>query len=344
MSEGEYNIDELIADWFSNEIDEDKRQFLLQWIDRTDENKSYFQRMQNIWQVAHPAFAPESIDVENAESRVRKRIEKRVQVSPWILVWWQRIAAVMIIPLLFALVWLFLWKAPGKPQAIVYQEISSPLGMRSEVNLPDGSSVWLNSGSKLRYPVPFNGKERRLYLSGEAFFKVHSDSLHPFFVDTKHLEVRATGTRFNVEAYPEDSLTAVTLEKGKVGVNIARKIKVQLRPNQRVLFNSRAGTYNVSTTDAQEWDLWRNGILSFRDEPLGEVFKRVGRTFNVDIHIKDQSVAGQLYRATFENESLDEILHLLKLSAPIQYKITDRQRLNNGTYSREKIEVLDRRH
>jgi ferric-dicitrate binding protein FerR (iron transport regulator) len=216
--------------------------------------------------------------------------------------------------------------------------------MRSEVNLPDGSSVWLNSGSKLRYPVPFNGKERRLYLSGEAFFKVHSDPLHPFFVDTKHLEVKATGTRFNVEAYSEDSLTAVTLEKGKVGVDIAHKVKVQLRPDQRVLFNSRAGTYDVKTTDAHEWDLWRNGILSFRDEPLEEVFKRVGRTFNVDIHIKDQSVAGQLYRATFENESLDEILHLLKLSAPIQYKITDRQRLNNGTYSREEIEVLDRRH
>lgn len=343
MSEKEYNIDELIADWLSNEIDEDKRQFLLQWINRSDENKSYFQRMRNIWQVAHPVFDPESIDVESAELKVRKRIEKRLWVSPRIITWWQRIAAIMMIPLLFALVWLFLWKAPEKSQTVVYQEISSPLGMRSEVSLPDGSSVWLNSGSKLKYPVPFNGKERRLYLSGEGFFKVHSDPLHPFFVDTKYLEVRATGTRFNVEAYSEDSLTAVTLEKGKVGVNIDRKINVGLRPDQRILFNSQTGTYDVSATDAHERGLWRNGILSFRDEPLEEVFKRVGRTFNVDIHIKDRSVAGQLYRATFENESLDEILRLLKLTAPIQYKITNSRRLNNDTYTKEKIEVLERR-
>lgn len=342
MSENGYNIDELIADWLSNEIDEDKKRFLLQWINQSDENKAYFHHIENIWQVAHPAFDPERIDIARAESRLRKRIEKRSSAGPLLFIWWQRIAAVMFVPLLIAFIGLFLWKNHLKSQALVYQEISAPFGMHSEAALPDGTSVWLNSGSKLRYPVPFNGKERRLYLSGEAFFKVHSDKLHPFIVDTKYLEVKATGTCFNVEAYPDDSLTAVTLEKGKVGVNIGNKINVGLYPDQRILFNSQTGEYAVRSTDAHKWGLWRDGILSFRDEPLEEVFKRVGRTFNVDIRIEDDAVAGQLYRATFENESLDEILHLLKLTVPIRYKITNRHRLND-IYSKEEIEVLGER-
>uniref|UniRef100_UPI00261C399E FecR family protein n=1 Tax=Ferroplasma sp. TaxID=2591003 RepID=UPI00261C399E len=115
--------------------------------------------------------------------------------------------------------------------------------------------------------------------------------------------------------------------------------KVVLRPNQRLVFNSLSNQHNVMATDAQEWELWKEGILAFRDEPLEEVFQRIGRAFNVDISVKDQFIARQRYRATFKNESLDEILHLLQLTAPIQYKRIKRNNLGNNYYNKESIEV-----
>jgi ferric-dicitrate binding protein FerR (iron transport regulator) len=211
--------------------------------------------------------------------------------------------------------------------------------MHSKIDLPDGSTVWLNSGSKLKYPLAFDGKERNVSLSGEAFFKVHADKSHPFIVATQGLDVTATGTQFNVEAYASDTITAITLVEGKVDVDMSGIIKEKLKPNQRLVLNSITNNYKLTETDAQHWGMWKDGILAFRDEPLEEVFKRIGRNFNVDIKVKDPVVGKQLYRATFERESFEEILRLLKMTSPIQYKRIGRVRQPDNEYTKERIEV-----
>ncbi|MBB3188528.1 FecR family protein [Microbacter margulisiae] len=343
MQKEEYIIDELIAKWLSKEIGAEEKQFLLQWIQESAENKAYFDQMKNIWQISHPAFHPASIDTEQAMSNVMNRIETRKWTKMPVIVWWQRIAAILLLPiLLIAGYVLTTHPLPynNQPTAMVYQEISSPFGVTSKINLPDGSVVWLNSGSKLKFPIAFVGKERNVYLSGEAYFQVHSDKQHPFIVETKHLNVTATGTQFDVESYSSDTIISVTLIKGVVNVNMGKNQKIILHPSQHLVFNAISNQYNKMTTDIQEWELWKDGILAFREEPLGEVFKRIGRAFNVDIIITDASVARQPYRATFKNESLDEILQLLQQTAPIQYKVIGRNNLGNNYYSKEKIEVL----
>jgi ferric-dicitrate binding protein FerR (iron transport regulator) len=342
MQKKEYIIDELIAKWLSKAIGEEELQFLVQWIQESAENKAYFEQLKNIWQIANPAFNPSSINTEQAMSIVMNRIEHHKWTRMPIIIWWQRIAAIILLPIILVSVYLLsVYHMPyNYKSAMVYQEISSPFGVSSEINLPDGSTVWLNSGSKLRFPIAFEGKERNVYLSGEAYFKVHSDKLHPFIVDTKHLKVTATGTQFDVESYLADTITSVTLIKGVVNVKIDKDKKIVLHPNQRLVFNSLSNQHNVTATDSQEWELWEEGILAFRDEPLEEVFQRIGRAFNVDISVKDQFIARQRYRATFKNESLDEILHLLQLTAPIKYKKTERKNLGNNYYSKETIEVF----
>jgi transmembrane sensor len=169
---------------------------------------------------------------------------------------------------------------------------------------------------------------------------VHSDKKHPFRVNTEKLNVTATGTQFNVEAYSTDSITAVTLLEGKLDVKIGGSDGEKLQPNQRIVFNSNSNKYEMTNTVAKHWGLWKDGILAFRDESLEEVFKRLGRTFNVDIKVKDPVIAHQLYRATFEGESLDEILRLLKMSAPIRYKRSAREKQIGGEFKKEKIEVF----
>jgi len=331
-------IESLIVKLFSESITPDEKTSLLAWVNLTVENKRYFEELKNLWQMSHPAFPPEGIDVARAERRVMGQIQERKLVDSSILVWWQRVAAILIIPVMMAMGYL-LYIQTSRSSVVAYQEVSSPFGMSSRVDLPDGSSVWLNSGSKLKYPVVFAGVERNVYLSGEAFFKVHADKTHPFIVETEKLKIKATGTVFDVEAYSTDTITAVTLVEGVVDVSIGRHINKKLQPNQRIVLNSLSRSYQITETDAQHWGLWKDGILAFRDEPLADVFKRISRTFNVNISVKDAVISRQLYRATFKGESLDEILRLLKMTAPIQYKMFDREKQSDSEFNKEIIEV-----
>ena len=335
----EEKIVELIIKSFSGDISPEEMGLIKAWASENAQNQNYYSELINVWQVSHPAFSPDLIDIHEAESKVMGQIQEKKKITTSVFVWWQRVAAVLIIPVALLLGYM-LSQQSFHSTVIAYQEVSAPNGMRSMVNLPDGSTVWLNSGSKLKYPVVFASSKRNVYLSGEGFFKVHSDKKHPFIVNTKKLNVMATGTQFNVEAYSSDSISAVTLVEGKLNVKIDGSLSEKLLPNQRIVLNSNTNTYKRTNTDAQLWGMWKDGILAFRDESLEKVFKRIGRTFNVDIKVEDPAIAHQLYRATFEGESLDEILRLLKLSAPIKYKRSVREKQIDGEFKKEKIEVL----
>ncbi len=331
-------IDEQIVKLLSGEISPEEKAALTVWMNENVENRKYFQQMENIWQTAHPAFNPAEIDVEEAHAKLIRKMQSQSAKRIPFIVWWQRMAAILIIPVIL-LAGIQYYQDSLKKSTVAYQEILSPLGMKSKITLPDGSLVWLNSGSKLKYPVEFISDKREIQLSGEAFFKVHSDKKHPFVVSTKNLQVIATGTAFNVESYCSDTISAVTLLEGKLDVKIGDKTSQKIIPNQRLLFNYHTNKFAVSKTDAKYWCVWKDGILAFRNEPLENVFKRIGRTYNVDIIVKDKMVGQQLYRATFEGESLDEILRLLKISAPIKYKRFGRELNVNNQFNKERIEV-----
>lgn len=336
----EEKIITLLIRLFSGNISPKENDDINAWILESPENKRSFQELENLWQVTHPAFSPDSIDVKAAELKFLEEVRERKLIQSPLFVWWQRVAAILILPVIMVAGYL-MYNQSFRTTAseIAYQEIKSPFGITSKIDLPDGTTVWLNSGSKLKYPVAFVSNERNVYLSGEAFFKVHSDKIHPFIVSTDKMNVKATGTQFNVEAYSTDSITAVTLVEGKVDVNIGMTTIEKLKPNQRIVLNSNSNTYTKTETDAKHWGVWKDGILAFRDQPLEDVFKRLGRTFNIDIKVKDSIVAKQLYRATFEEESLDDILKLLKMTAPINYKKIERIKQHNNAYGKELIEV-----
>jgi transmembrane sensor len=341
MYKEQEEIEALIILSFSRALNTEEVDILSGWLNESSGNKQRYLELSNLWQITHPAFLPESIDVEAAEKKFMSRIEERKVTRVHFFMLMQRVAAVLILPLLALSAYLMYNQYfRNSVTQIAYQEVSAPFGMSSKVDLPDGSKVWLNSGSKLKYPIAFNGDKRNVHLSGEGFFKVHSDKNHPFIVSTNKMEVEATGTQFNVEAYLSDTITAVTLLEGHVGVDMKGLSKTILLPNQRVVLNSKQNNFKVVDTDAQHWASWKDGILAFRDEPLDDVFKRLSRTFNVDIKIQDPTIAHQLYRATFQEESLEEILRLLKLSAPIEYRRTEKKKSSSGLGNTVQIQVI----
>jgi ferric-dicitrate binding protein FerR (iron transport regulator) len=305
--------------------------------------KKKHQQLQNIWEVAGIPFTPDEIDVEKAYKRVMKHVNPRKWYQSAVLIYWQRVAAILLLPLMAGFIYFELSSNQKEMTAVngqpVFLEVSTPYGTYTQMNLPDGSAVWLNAGSLLKYPATFLPGARTVYLSGEAYFEVESDANNPFIVETRNLEVQATGTAFNVEAYHKDSLVSVTMAKGEVAVRIENRLPLSIKPGERIEYNPGKNRYEIQKTDAYKWYAWKDGVMVFRDDPLEQVFKEIGQTFNIEIEIKDKSIGKHLYRATFEEESLDEILRLLSMTAPIRYKYSDRKKDTDGYYLKQRIEV-----
>lgn len=338
------NIDEhiatLITRYFSCEATSQEQEELIRWMEEDPENKKLFSEWHNIWHMANPAFRPESITTEQAHAQWLEQIRGKRPVHKTLLFYWQKVAAVVLLPLLMLYGYQTLKKGDREePEHTAWHEIYAPYGMRSRIDLPDESNVWLNAGSRLKYPDRFGSVERNVYLSGEAYFEVESDTASPFIVEAGNVKVRATGTAFHVEAYENDSLFAVTMVKGKVDFSFDDKQYISLEPGERMGYNLHTGICKVTDTDPYKWYAWKDGIMVFRDDPLDYVFKKIGQTFNVDIALKDPSLTDEVYRATFERESLDKILKLLRLTAPIEYVHIIREKDGNDAYKRQRIEV-----
>lgn len=343
------NIESLIATYLSGKATDVEKEILEAWVKETPENARYFQKEKNIRQTLYPAFDPANIDTEKAEKKLSGQIG-RLNPTRKILLYWQRIAAILIIPLMILSAWLYWEGKDSFYQDTEYQELVAPHGMHSQVNLPDGSKVWLNGGSTLRYPVNFKRGKRNVTLSGEGYFEVQSDQKNPFTVTTEQITLTATGTIFSIEAYDTDPVTSVTMVEGKVNVASNHSASpanqpesIAMKPGERACFNKLTSKYErIETTDLYKWYAWKDGVMIFRDDPLSYVFKRLALTFNIDIDLKDEELASSPYRATFEIESLDEILRLLEMSAPLSFVYGERAQTANNTFAKQRIEVYKR--
>ena len=216
------------------------------------------------------------------------------------------------------------------------------MGTRTRFFLPDGSSGFLNAGSYIRFATVFKGKSREVILNGEAYFDVLSNPQKPFVVSGGNIKVVAYGTSFNVEAYPEDQVNKVTLVKGKVEVFGERNDKVRslgiLTPGEMCVYNNEESSSEFVRVDASKITSWKEGKLTFINEPFNEVVKKLNRRYSVNIVIKDERLKDYSYLATFEDETLDEVLNLLKLSAPIRIKEREREKRLDGSYKEKTIE------
>ncbi|GHV48392.1 iron dicitrate transporter FecR [Bacteroidia bacterium] len=305
----------------------------------TDKEQQENRRFVNLWQITHPVFNPSGIDVEKAEAIVRKKINRRGSIALKMLLYWQRIAAVLLIPLIGLSAYLYLDGKEAAYQGDEYQVLKSPYGTCSHVSLPDGSNVWLNGGTELRYPLKFKPGKRLVQLNGEAYFEISSDLKNPFVVQTAQMNLSATGTKFNVEAYAGKTLTAVTMVEGKLNVAFGESSSLSLLPETRTCYDSQTGQRTLEQANPYKWYAWKDGLMIFRNDSLGYVFSRLAQTFNVSIILKDPSLSDAPYRATFEDESLDEILRLLEMTAPIKFVYQKRSKTTDGHYEKQIIEA-----
>ncbi len=253
-----------------------------------------------------------------------------------------RIAAVLFIPLAVYL-WTLRDHILPAHQQIVQSEIVCPPGTRTRFHLPDGTRGWLNGGSSLKYPMAFSGHTREVQLNGEAFFEVESSPRKPFIVHGNRLQVKAYGTSFNVMDHSDDQRSEVSLLEGNVDVAFIGREKLQklgsLHPGEVCSFNAEKSNYQITSSDIEKRVAWMEGKLIFRDESFIEVVKKCNRWYNVNIVIVDKALEDYTYVGTLQDETLEEVLRLLSLTAPVKYVDMGRTTKADGTFEKRVIEL-----
>jgi len=201
--------------------------------------------------------------------------------------------------------------------------ISTPKGVQHQVVLPDGSRVWLNAASSLRFPTAFTGSARQVKLTGEGYFEVAKNKQMPFKVEANGTTIEVLGTHFNLKAYPEEKATTTTLIEGSVKVSQANVSKL-LRPGQQAKWQEAQKDLKVMPVELDEVLAWKNGLFQFNETPIPEVLRQVARWYDVEYQYQGSQpnihFTGQISR----QNNLNEVLNMLELTGGIHFKIKNK--------------------
>jgi transmembrane sensor len=232
------------------------------------------------------------------------------------------------------------------PEKTSYNELTTPLGSKTKLMLTDGTQVWLNAGSTLKYPDKFGNEKREIFLEGEAFFDVERDEERPFYVKTNEIDIKVLGTQFNVKSYPEENTIETTLVTGSIEIEAKKfgsnqKQQLTLKPNQKATFSKSshklsllreklpekikpARVDEIKITGEINTDIitsWKDNKLVFSKERFEDILIKMERWYNVEILLEDDDLKDYRYTGAFEKETLEQALNALKLATPFEYTI-----------------------
>lgn len=351
---------ERIIRYLSGNIDEQAKRHFERWLDTDTENRRYFDRMKEIWNQLASSYFPDEKTTEVDWKKVLERIQPELltgtkdyseeRKSHFQLSSIRKIAAIFIFAILLSGSF-FLMKRFAEPVSHEenINEIIVPAGQQAQLHLSDGSKVWLNAGTKFRFPAHFDKKKREVWLEGEAFFEVKKNTASIFYVHTSDITIKVVGTSFNVKAYPEEDIIETTLLSGIVKIepnvpkNKAEK-EIILQPNYKAIYYKDKKTEkitekinkNTSTPGINDMVIskpvksendisWKEGKLIFDNETLQVIAKKLERRYGVTIKIADSDLKQYRYTGVLKKISIEQAIKALQLTAHFQYTITDNE-------------------
>lgn len=332
MEEEKIYIDELIADYLTGSLDEKGLAELKAWIAASAENEAYFIRQGEVWFSSVSREAVSIYDKDKAFETFRERIhsgkkeQKSFRQGFKLSALWRYAAVVAVI---IAVGFLSYWRGEvNVKETFADISVEAPLGSKTKLYLPDGTLVWLNAGSRMTYSQGFGFDNRTVALEGEGYFEVERNEKIPFYVKTKDLQLRVLGTKFNFRDYPEDREVVVSLLEGKVELNnnLKNEKAAFLAPDERAVLNKSNGLLTVESVTASNASQWTDGYLFFDEELLPDIAKELERSYNVKIHIANDSLNSFRFYGNFvrREQNIQEVLDALASTEKMQYKIEER--------------------
>jgi ferric-dicitrate binding protein FerR (iron transport regulator) len=336
-----------IAGYLTGSLDQQEVLRLMQWINASDENRELFNKMKVSWELAGKKGDWERFNANKSWRHIQFELDRPGIFRNISGRQFFKTAATWLLLIAIGSLCTFVINRHSNTDTLSKTtEIVAPLGAKSIVNLPDGTKIWLNAGSKLVYNTGFNVKDRVVQLTGEAYFHVKTDKSKPFIVKTSDVIVRALGTRFNVKAYPDEKTITATLEEGKIDVQLASSVKqenIVLKPNENIVFYKGGKTQtgllqktiktaptiekNASRIEVQEnvktvlYTSWKEGKWIIESEPLSSLIPKLERKFNLTIAFSDKELMDYKFTGSIKNETIEQIIKALSFTAPVDYTI-----------------------
>ncbi|WEK17633.1 MAG: DUF4974 domain-containing protein [Candidatus Pedobacter colombiensis] len=207
--------------------------------------------------------------------------------------------------------------------------IATPRGGQYRVNLPDGTKVWLNAATTLKFPLSFeNLKERKVELQGEAYFEVEKNPGKPFIVQSNHQIIQVFGTHFNVDSYTDEAETKTTLLEGSVKItalNGANGDQIILKPGQQSQISIKSNHINVIRVDPMTEISWKQGLFFFENEPIENIMKKIARWYNVEVIYQDNVAGKTVWGSVTRYADVSKVLSILELTGEIHFKVEGRR-------------------
>lgn len=316
------HIDEhTLLSYYSGTLSADQKQEIEAWLQDSEENRKIARDVQYIYMATDTLNTIKEVDSAKALAEVKNRLHKPNKVNT--LVWFQRIAAILLFPLLISTI-----HFATKEEPVEYIEVKTNPGMVATLNLPDGSKVWLNSGSYLKHPQKFTGDTRSVELNGEAYFSVQKDQSKRFIVNTPFdLKAEVLGTEFNIEAYKESNQVTTSLVSGSVKLSFLNKENNEesfiMKPDDEVSYNIKTKRIKTNASYLPTQTAWKDGLVIFRNTSFEEALKILSKRFNTDFIVKNDLLYENSFTGTFSGQHLTLILEHFRLSSDIQYKFID---------------------
>jgi transmembrane sensor len=344
---------ELVVKLLQGEASSEEKQEILDWAKENKANQKLYVQLKDIWEASQGADN-KRFDSQRAWILLRSELFEKFDNSRHLQ---QRktylnilkVAAVILIS--FGISWMIFSTKVEEKLTAANNVIQVPLGSKTQITLPDGSKVWINSGSKLNYYSDYNDTCRIVHLEGEAYFDVVKNPLKPFIVKTGSLDIKAYGTSFNVKSYPDDNYIEAILVSGVVTVaheGTNREI-AQLKPNQKTIYfkkeakiefedkikkqEKKLDVENIITVNPKDQMLlvetksenstaWKDQKLFFSSETFDEIVIKLERWYGVKIHLMDEKIKNERFTGKFtHNEPLIQVLEVIKITTPIKYSV-----------------------
>jgi ferric-dicitrate binding protein FerR (iron transport regulator) len=341
--------DELLVRYLTETVSAEENGQMEQWCAMSAENQKTLEQLYFALQASDRLRVMKSVNHNKALLKLKDRIQREEKATRRRMVFLhlQRIAAALLLPVLAVSVWLLLQTDEAPVQ---YVELRSNPGMVASFELPDGSKVWLNGGSSLRYPTVFNGSNREVRMSGQGYFEIAHNARQPFSVRTgESFSLEVLGTSFNIAAYDDENIIETTLVEGSIRLKLlqdGKMVQRMMKPNEKIIYVKNEESIetttvvpqneqkaNVATNDTKpesvkvavvdpQYDIaWKDNRLLFRNHPMEEVIRTLGRYFNVQFVVKNEKVMESEITGNFSNEQLPQVMEYLKISSGIKFNI-----------------------
>ena len=313
---------ELIIGYLQNNLTQEETDCFYNWVNESASNKELFFEIKAMYDAGLPLSTP----LETSESWGRLLNKKKNSQSRRFNLWYQisTYAAVALLAVAISSMYFLFFHEEDNS---LYSKYIGGDGLEADVvELPDGTHISLGSKTTFNYDKDYGKDKRIVYLEGEAYFDVAKQKDKPFIVKTKEQDIEALGTKFNVMAYPLDSLVITTLLEGSVQLKTMNfPERTIMRPNQQLIYNRNTKQASLFHVDARQFTSWTTGYYYFHEQSLKAILDRLSHVYGMQFTVNSEILNQRTFTGTFyRGQSIKDIMEIVNLSIPIKYKIDDR--------------------